>query len=138
MPSLTTYLMLLFGISISLYCIGYQPLLFHLMQCTGTDVCAPEPGMGQTVFNSLTSFITNPAFLGITAIALFVPFLIGGSFGLMYIIPLIIVFALSNFLLLPMDFLLAYSMPLMLKIIILGFMELLQILTIVSFIRGSD
>jgi len=138
MPGLTTYVMLLFGVSIAMYCIGYQPLIVHLMQCPGTDVCAPEAGMGQSVFNSLVSFITNPAFIGITAIALFVPFLIGGSFGLMYIIPLIMVFALTNFLLLPMDFLLSYSMPLIIKIIIMGFLELLQIMAVISFVRGGD
>lgn len=88
--------------------------------------------------NILQSIVNNPAILGVAALSIITPILIGGSFAVMYLIPILILFAVSNFLLLPTDFLLSTAMPTEIKLIIMGFMNLLLLLTIITFIRGGE
>lgn len=137
---ITTYVMILFGISIAMFFIGYKPLLFGLLQCpTGAVICDPNQNYGYDVLNNiLQSIVSNPAIVGVAGLSILTSVLLGGSFAVMYLIPILILFAVSNFLLLPTDFLLSTAMPMEIKIIILGFMNLMLLLTIITFIRGGE
>ena len=137
--SLKTYVFILFGISIALFFVGYKPLLWSMMQCSTTSTtCVPTGNFATTILNQLISLITNPGFLLGTSLALFVPFIIGGSFSVYYVIPIIIIETIANFLLLPTDFLLQSTLPPEMQMIILGFMNLFLLLTIIEFVRGGD
>lgn len=144
---LTTYIFILFGISIAFYFAGYQPLLFQLFQCPaagtpgggGLAACSEiqNPFSGG-IINQIFALITNPAFLISIGLAAFVPFLTGGNFSVLYVIPIAILFALSNFLILPTSFLLSVNMPVEISVILLGFMNLWLMLIVVEFIRGGE
>jgi hypothetical protein len=137
--SLKVYIFLLFGISISLFFVGYKPLLFSMLQCsTASATCVPTANFAQGIINSLLSLLTNPGFLLGAGVALFVPFLIGGSFSVYYVIPILMISVLGNFLLLPTDFILQTTLPAEIQMIMLGFMNLLLLLTVIEFVRGGD
>ena len=65
---LTTYVMLLFGISIALFFLGSKPMLFNMMECTDPDVCDPSVSSGSNVVNNILDGIINNA--GIISLAL--------------------------------------------------------------------
>ena len=137
--SLKVYIFLLFGISIALFFAGYQPLLFNILQCTPTGAtCVPTTNFAQGVINSLTTLLANPGFLLGVGLSVIVGMVIGGGFSVYYIIPIIILSVLSNFLILPTDFLLTTGMPWQISMVILGFMNLMLLLTAIEFIRGGD
>jgi hypothetical protein len=137
---LQTYVFFLFGISIALFFLGYQPLIFTMLQC-GSDAttCSPTTNFAYTALNELiTSIVTNPLVLGIAGIGVISGVLLGGTFAVVYIIPILMIFVLSNFLLLPTDFLLTSGLPWEINMIILGFMNLMLLMTIISFARGGE
>lgn len=136
---LKLYVFLLFGISIALYFVGYKPLLFSILQCdTAATVCVPSTNFATQVLNTFLQLFSNPFFFVGTALAIFVPFVVGGSFNVYYLIPFILLTALSNFLILPSDFLIQTALPVEIKMIVLGFLNLLLLLTAIQFIRGGD
>lgn len=137
---LTTYVMLLFGISIALFFLGYKPLMFTMLQCdTTAPTCDPNVNYGYNALNNiLTSIVTNPLVLGLAGIGIVSGILLGGTFAVVYVIPILILFAITNFVLLPTDFLLNSVLPWEIKAIILGFLNLMLLLTIVSFVRGGE
>jgi len=139
---LTTYIFVLFGISIAMYFAGYPPLIFQLFQCPAATTLSQCQGVQNNfsggIINQIFALITNPAFLISIGLASFVPFLTGGNFSVLYVIPIAILFAMANFLILPTSFLLQVSMPVELKFILLGFMNLWLMLIAVEFIRGGE
>jgi hypothetical protein len=139
--SLQTYVFLLFGISIALFFAGYKPLMFSMLQCDTTQpTCNPDVNYGYNAINNLFNSLLNaPTLLGIIGVTAITGVLLGGSFGVVYTIPIIIVVVtLSNFILLPTDFLLDVSLPWEIKAIMIGFFNLLLLLALISFIRGGE
>jgi hypothetical protein len=135
---LQTYVFLLFGISLALYFIGYQSALFQILDCS-PPTCNPSDQTAIDFLNRiLTAITTNPAVLGLLGVSLVAPILLGGSFAVMYVIPVILILVASNFLLLPTSFLFDTAMPDPIKLIIIGFMEIMLLLTIMTFVRGGE
>ena len=130
---LITYVFVLFGISLAMYFVGFSSPLFHLMQCNGAttaEACTTyTDAWSQGIINQIFALITSPQFLISIGLAAFVPFLTGGNFSVLYVIPIAILFALTNFLFLPTDFILyeQYQMPPIISLLLLGFMNLWQI-----------
>lgn len=137
----TTYVFLLFGVTIALWLAGFQSPLFALMGCPdvpGTS-CATNPDLVTTVVNSIVSSLSNPSVLIAIPIAIITSLVLGGSFALMFVIPLLIGMVLINMFLFPTQLVLGMGgMPWELNLIIGGFLNLLLVLTIISFVRGGD
>lgn len=136
-----TYGMLLFGITIALWLSGvaHSPL-FELMGCpTGGSTCVANPNIADTIINALSSVFTNPALLIAIPGSIITGLILGGTFAMMFAIPFMIGMVLINIFLLPTQLVLGTSgMPWEISLIIGGFLNILLILTIVSFVRGGE
>ena len=137
---LTTYVMLMFGISIAFFFLGFAPPLFASAGCnTASTTCAPADNLAYTVINNiLNAIISNPAATGLAGVAVVTSIILGGSFVVIYIIPALILIAVANFVFLPTSFMFSDVLPIEIRLIVLAFLNLLLILTIVSFVRGGE
>lgn len=146
---LETYIMLMFSISIVFYFLGYtSPLMMVLNNqgCTqaqidaaaiaGTSLsCSITPSSFLTVLASnMTSDNAIAALLGIAVIGAAV--LLSG-FGAIYIIPLMMLLAFMNYVVFPISFIFDPLLPAIIKYPLIVFFNLLMILSIISFTRGS-
>lgn len=138
---LTTYVFLLFGISIAFFFLGFSPPLLSALGCDTTlDTCTPSQTLSNQVLSSIfNSLSNNAAALGLIGGAAIVSgLLLGGSFVIMYVGPILIFMAVANLVLLPTDFLYTNALPIEIRMIVLGFLNLLLVLIIVAFIRGGE
>lgn len=132
MNMLAAYVMIVFGMTIGLYWMGYtSPLLVGLESVTTTgDVATP-------LMNAIIGIFLNPAFLvliGVTAVSAY--FLGGTGSGVTNLFLVFTLMLMVNFFILPTSFILAAEMNAIFKIFIAGFLNLFVALAIVEFVRG--
>jgi hypothetical protein len=129
---ISAYIMIVFGISVSLYLLGYTPVFMALAGQVGTS----QP-ITATLFNSLIAIFTNPIFLIGLAVAGLTGFLSGGNFSVIYVIPLLMIISIANIFVLPTSYLLMLDIPLVIQLIINTLLNTMLMLSIVEFIRGG-
>lgn len=137
MGTLSSYAMLLFGISAVFYMMGYtSPFLAIVGQVT-TDT-----PILNTLVNSLYTTLTNPIFLIGMAIAGVASF--AGNFGYastQFLAPLMFFVGVSfiaNFFVLPTSFIFQAGFPTILKLLINAFLNVFLMLGLLEFIRGGS
>ena len=136
---LTTYAFLLFGISLAFYFAGSVPPMFAVLGCdTSAQTCASTDTIGTNLISSiLTSIANNPSIALGGVVFLVSAVLLGGSFIVIYTIPILLIIA-ANLFLLPTSFLFSDALPFEIRLIVGGFLNLMLIMTMISFIRGGD
>lgn len=128
-----TYLMLMLGVSIVMYFMGYTSPFVELMGQVGTESVS-----WNLVINGIFAIFTNPTFLatiGIASISSLL-FLGGSSQSVLFIIPIIILIAFADFFVLPTSFLLQAGVPEAFKFIANTFLNMSLMLTIIEFVTG--
>ncbi len=150
--SVKVYGMLMLGIGIMMLLVaGYSPLIFAFLQCpdapdTGSPLVDAESCSFETdFFTIMTSAfggaIANPEILlalgVVTALGLFVGTFTGQQGITVFLVPFVL-FIVINTVFFPLDFLLDQSIPAIIKIIIFGFLNVMLLLTAISFVRGSE
>lgn len=138
---LTTYAFILFGISVAFFFLGAKPMMLSSLGCDTTEQtqCTSSQDIGYTVITDIINVLKeNPIATGLIGATIISSLLLGGTFIVMYVVPILILVALSNFFLLPVDFIYSNAMPFEIRVIIFGFINLMLVLTIVGFIRGGE
>ncbi len=137
MGTLSSYAMMLFGISTMLYIMGYASPFLAIVGEVSTDT-----PILNTLINSLYTTLTNPIFLlglaiaGVTSLA--------GNFGFSsagFLAPLMFFVGVSfiaNFFVLPTSFIFQVGFPEILKLIINSFLNVFLMLGLLEFIRGGS
>lgn len=131
---LSTYLFVLFGISMVFYLMGYQPAMFvELSSAVGTEESA-----AQKIINNIYAIFTNPAFLVMLGVSAVSSFLVaGGNFSIFYIIPLMILVTIANMFILPSSYLFDNTLPFFFRTAIAIFFNLFLTLAIIEFVKGG-
>ena len=132
MSNITTYMVLIFGISIGLYLMGYTSPFMAMFNNIGQDT-----NIAEAILNSLLAIFTNPIFLAGLGISAVASFITGGSYSVMYLFPIVMLVAFANYFVLPTSFILQADFPLELKLIINTFLNLFMVLAIIEFVRGG-
>jgi hypothetical protein len=139
---LSTYVFLLFGISVAFYFLGSTPLLFSTLGCSTAGPsasCEAGKDVGYTVITNIINAIKgNPVTTGLIGITIISSLLLGGTFIVVYVVPILILIAVADFFLLPTDFIFSDALPIEIRIVVFGFMNLMLVMTIVGFIRGGE
>lgn len=126
------YIILMFGISLSLYFLGYQPIAVQMLaqgsspvkiNCEGTAICEDQT----VIIGSIFFFLIAAAAL-ITLVT---------GFSAIYVIPIFILLAVLNFFVLPMNFMMSVTEPLI-KYPVLALLNTLTVLAVINFIRGGS
>lgn len=130
---ISTYIFLLFGISLVFYLGGYQALMWNaLSNEVGTDQT-----IGESFLNSLGDIFSNPTLLAILGVSAVTSFLLGGaSFSAVFIIPLFILGVLANVFIIPSTLFFDPSVGFIGTALGL-FMNILLMLAIVNFMKGG-
>lgn len=132
MSSFKIYVLLLFGITVGLYMVGYTSPFLNI--ASGSIL---ETDVATALLQAFFEVFTNPIFLsllGVSAIASFVAS--GGNFSVTYLIPMLLLQAMLNFFILPTSFILAMEIDPMMKLIIGGFLNIFLAMAMIEFIRG--
>lgn len=138
---ITTYVMIVFGLSLALFMLGSTPPMFAQIGCSTEQgvTCNPNQNMGIEFLNAIYNAILQNPLVSITGIAFLVTgAFLGGSFVVIYIVPIVILTVALNFFVLPTSFFFNESLPPMVGIVFLSFLNLFLILTIITFVRGGD
>ena len=142
---LGTYLIVLFGISVVFYLMGYAPagvqMISAFASSTGVDLATGQTtaDFGATVLNTLLGIFTNPVFLISVGLASVASFLGGGNnFSVMYLIPIIILVAFANLFLMPSAVFYDVTLPVEMRLILAVFFNLWLVLAIIGFVRGGE
>jgi len=131
MSSITTYVMLVFGISVVLYLVGYtSPFMTFVQNASNGDVFT-------SLLNSFINIFTNPIFLTSLGLSAVASFITGGNYNVVYLFPILMLVVLANYFVLPTSFLNATEIPSQLKLIISTFLNLFLVLSVVEFVRGG-
>lgn len=135
---LSTYVFILFGVSIAFFLTGSPSMIFGILSCDQTQAtCSSFGTTGESVANQLINTLANPNSLIFIAGVSLTGLLTGGSFGVVYILPALIIIAFETLLFVPTDILMNESVPFEVRMIVLGFFAIFQILTIIEFVRGG-
>lgn len=140
---LWTYTIIMFAISAVLYMMGYSSILGSM----GSSILIASSNTATSVnpLSILTMWNNDGSVFDI--IMVFLVVLIGAGvitqslgFGSFYIFPAIIFFAVMNFIVFPFSFILDpnVDMPVILKIPIIALFNIMLVMAIISFIRGTD
>lgn len=148
---LSAYVLLLFAVSLSLYLMGFSSPIFYMWNAQGGDsliiACSSESlepeafeackqnALINSMISNLTSDESLKLILGISILGLLTS-LVGG-FGAVYIVPMILLLVFINYIIFPISFVFDTSMPEIIKIPLITFMNVLTVLAIVHFIRGG-
>lgn len=132
---ITNYMLILFGVSIVFYLIGYQPMMLQIL---GENVGTNEP-IAQDVLNKLFSIFTNEIFLSVLAVTAVSSFLLGGSnYSVAFIFPILLFSIFANIFVLPSSYLFDPTLPPLLRTFIGIFFNLFLMLAIINFVRGGE
>jgi len=131
MGSFTTYIILVFSISLALYFFGYAPPFLKMME--NLDTAKPH----EALLNTFANIFTNPIFLAALGVSAVASFLTGGGFAVIYLFPILMLTAFLNIFVLPTDFIFNAGLPFELRLMIMGILNLFLILSIIEFIRGG-
>jgi hypothetical protein len=131
MGLLRVYVIILFGMSVCLYLVGYTSPLLQLATTTEGDISI-------ALLNSFIAIFTNPVFLGILGATSVASYLTaGGNTSITYLFPIFLIMAMMNFFILPTSFILALELDPFIKILVAGFLNLMLGLAMVEFIRSG-
>ncbi len=126
----STYMLLLFSISLVLYYFGYGPVVNIFSEhdqpisigCPeGDPYCTDQSTVIGAIFLVL---------LGAAALVALVT-----NFSAMYVIPILLLMATLNFFIFPLNFI--YSAPDLLKVPLFTFFNVITVLAVLDFIRGG-
>lgn len=133
-----TYIMMLFGISVTLYLLGYTSPFLAILSQSGIEESGSSTIIWDNLINSFLNVFSNPILWASMAIPIVGSILMAGSSGQSsyYVIPLLFLIAMANFFVLPTTYIFSAEIPVILKIIINSFLNLFLLLTIVEFITG--
>jgi hypothetical protein len=97
--------------------------------------------MGAILSSIGEQILSEPASLALIGLSALIGFafarIIAGGFSVMYIIPLIMLLAILNYVVFPLSFIFDAGFPEELKIIFVVFFNLLTVLVGLGFVRGS-
>jgi hypothetical protein len=130
------YVVLLFSISVMLWMFGYPSTIMYLYERSAEE--ATEPAsliylMASKLLNSEAGIVL----LGLTGLAIILATFLSGGFIAMFIVPMMIMMTVLNFLVFPLSFLFDAALPLEVRVIGIVFFNMLTVLATLSFVRGS-
>ena len=134
MGTFTSYVLIVVGLSIALYLVGYESPFLELVDNLGTEDTVLT-GFSQ----SILGLLTNPIFLlgiGITAISSFLTTSGYGSASFLGAI-MLVYFAL-NYFVLPTSFLFDMNLPLTLRAVFFVILNTISLLGGLEFVRGGQ
>lgn len=130
------YVVLLFSISVMLWMFGYPSTIMYLYEQSAEEATDPASliySMASNLLNSEAGIVL----LGLTGLAVVLATFLSGGFIAMFIVPMIIMMAVLNFLVFPLSFLFDAALPLEIRVIGIVFFNMLTVLATLSFVRGS-
>jgi len=138
-----TYIMMLFGISVALYLLGYTSPFLEVLNQTGVDSSTGEASASNFwdyFINKFLETFTSKEFLATMAIPIVGSILLSGSSGQSgyFVIPILFLTVMANFFILPTTFIFSAELPAILKVLINSFLNLFLLLTIVEFVTGRS
>jgi len=132
---LSTYIMILFSVSLFFYLVDYQPIAFE----TILSSIGNEPLTIRGLINLFFSIFQNEAFLLVLAGSLVTAFLLGGSnFSLVYLVPIFLLLMVTNIFVFPTSFLFDSAIPFLMRVIIGMLFNVFLLLVVVEFIKGGE
>jgi len=153
--SITVYALLVFGIVMGLYMMGYESIYADQYATQQDDISfegnetnysynTTEGGtdkqfnIARSLINAIIESMKDPKILFPLLGVGLVSFVTAGGtrYALTFIIPAIILLAILNIFVLPMSFIYEEGIPEMLQIFVAGFLNLVLMLTVVEFISG--
>lgn len=148
------YAILVFSIIMGLYMMGYKPTYTHYVEQqqdmsiqgnnstyeynTTNGSMDKQKNMAQTLINAILDTLKDPKILLPMVGVAFASFVTAGGtrYALTFIIPAIILIAILNVFVLPMDFIYNSDIPFLIQIFVSGFLNLLLMMAIIEFITG--
>lgn len=144
--SMTTYVMLMFGLVAVLFLMGFSPPFFA-QTIGGSGQIVSEPGsfdigsiMMTAIFSVFETLVDDPVWgivgsvIGIVSMAVIVK--LGGQYVIAYIIPLIFLVLFANIFVFPTSSI-GTDLPTELSLITFSFLNLFLILSYLEFVRGN-
>jgi len=130
-----TVLIFLFFTSAFLYLLGYQPAFLYLWSKHNYSMSS----FFNALFQSITSIVTDPAFLGIFATAAVVTLVSGGGGQSLigYVFPIFILGVLLNAFFLPTSYLFDTNMPSFIRMFIHALVNIMLAIGVINFVRGA-
>lgn len=129
------YIVLVISMSVVFYFLGYTSIASNLMNKQGDQFLSPQCPTDTPDCN--TGVIDKIILLGGVALAgTAIASLIGG-FGVLYIIPMLILMAILEYFIFPFSFIIDNSLDPMIGTPLILFLNMFTILSIVNFIRGG-
>lgn len=134
---LGAYVFLLFSLSVMCYLFGYPSILLFMYNNNGEA----NQDLPSLISNMAAAFL-NPsnglALLAVAGLAVSVlAAFLGGGYIAIYLVPMIILVFILNFVIFPLSFIFDSALPTTIKVILVSFFNLLTILAGTSFVRGS-
>jgi len=131
---LSVYVIFLFSMTFIFYLLGFTSPAIQQMQQLGE-----EPKDFITLLKELTSGLLSKSslelLLGISLATFILSILTG--YGATYIFPLIMLLVVANYVILPTSFMFDATMPEVVKVPLIALFNILTIMTILEFARGS-
>jgi len=134
-----TYIMMLFGISVALYLLGYTSPFLEILSQTGVEESGSASIIWNNIINNFLSVFSNPILWTTMAVPIVGSILMSGSSGQSsyFVIPLLVLTTvLANFFVLPTTYIFSAEIPTIVKIIVNSFLNLFLLLTIIEFVTG--
>ena len=139
-----SFIILLFSCSMFLYLMGYGPIYKFFGQNTNGTAGGDYANRASPYTVSCSAanlFCTDPtiiigAMVGGCLLGAGILAVLGGGFAAMYIVPLILLAVLLNFVFFPFDF--VNLLPFPLNVILMVLFNILEVFAILSFTRGGD
>lgn len=129
------YVILMFAIALVFYLMGYQPVLFYVFQNQGSGFMNAQ----DVLMSFARMFTSEQGLTYLLALAVVgVVATLTGSFAALYIIPLLMLVAILNFLIFPFSFVFDPALPEIIKVPVVVFFNLITILALSTFIRGQS
>lgn len=125
------YVILLFSISLVLYYMGYGPIvsIFGTRGAEPLSISCPQ----DDVFCTDTTVVIGAMIFIILSAGVLVTLVSG--FSSFYIVPLLLLIAVLNFVVFPFNFIM--SAPSSLAVPVMVFMNILTVLAVLNFVRGG-
>lgn len=146
--SITTYVMLMFGLVAVLLLMGFNPPFFAQTVGGGEGgQVISEPGffdlgtmMMATVFSVFQALLDNPIWgiiaPAVTIISMYIIVKLGGQYIIAYVVPLLFLVLFANIFVFPTSSI-GTDLPTELSLITFSFLNLFLILSYLEFVRGN-
>lgn len=127
------YVMLMFSIALVMYLLGFQSILLYIWTNQNENALEHKDVLTE-IAHSITSEEGLQLLLGIAVIGVVATLL--GGFGATFLVPLLILLVVLNYVVFPISFLIDPNVPAIIRIPAIIFINILTILSILDFIRG--